>query len=473
MAAYDGGNESCHGSSNGGGGHCDGGDRTAGGSMWTDFAAEGFGSEVEDAAYEYVRLIDGIEDAEVETWRKVCHGGDRLLRCTGSVDNAAKALWIAREKLDQNNLKGIDDHDLDGLLHEDWLAYLREIRAQGMPARYVGERSRVKTRPHPRARANMPQVYQQLMKDVRKHRVLVVNHLHPGLQHVVSSPFEAVPKMLPNRTLSSEVRLVHDQRLVNAGTDKDLHPPAVQPLHQQIIRRILRLKARYPGVNVVMAKKDVAGAFRLLWVDPRDVELFGGDLPWEPESMGSGRGTAKAGDPSGLTLLYLVSSFGFSGSPGEWTLWGRATEELHRVHAPADARRDGAVNFDGKILVDDMVLVEPCLGLRPWISAETYQWAVMKLLGDKAVNAVKDAEEGIYGPEQLVWGVAINTETERMSLPEARVLKGAYLLQGSEYSFGEKTLTLKGLQRFRGIATGWSTIVGGLKNELKAAVMSS
>ena len=172
------------------------------------------------------------------------------------MENAAKALWIAREKLDRNNLKGVDDYDLDGLLHEDWLAYLREIRAQGMPARYVGERSRVKTRPHPRARANMPQVYQQLMMDVSKHRVLVVNHLHPGLQHAVSSPFEAVPKMLPNRTLSSEVRLVHDQRLVNAGTDKDLHPPAVQPLHQQIIRRILWLKARYPGVKVVMAKKD-------------------------------------------------------------------------------------------------------------------------------------------------------------------------------------------------------------------------
>jgi len=443
--------------------------RVAGASCWTDFLEEGFGPDVEQAAYGYVRVINEIEDAEAETWRKVCAAGDHLLKCAGGVEEAAKALWIAREKLDQNNLRGIDDADLDGLLHEDWLAYLRDIRAQGMPARYVGERSRVRTRPHPRARANMPQVYQQLMKDVSKHRVLVVNHRHPGLGHAVSSPFEAVPKMLPNRTLSSEVRLVHDQRLVNAGTDKELHPPAVQPLHQQIVRRILWLKAMYPGIKVVMAKKDVAGAFRLLWVDPRDVELFGGDLPWEPESMGSGKERARVGDPPGLTLLYLVSSFGFSGSPGEWTLWGRATEELHRSHAPADTRRDGTINFDGKILVDDMVLVEPCIGLRPWISAETYQWAVVKLLGDKAVNAAKDAEEGIYGPEQLVWGVAINTETERMALPEARVMKGAYLLQGSEYSFGEKTLTLKGLQRFRGIATGWATIVGGLKNELKAA----
>ena len=29
----------------------------------------------------------------------------------------------------------------------------------------------------------------------------------------------------------------------------------------------------------------IAGAFRLLWVDPADVELFGGDLPWKPEAF--------------------------------------------------------------------------------------------------------------------------------------------------------------------------------------------
>ena len=38
------------------------------------------------------------------------------------------------------------------------LAYMREIRREGMPARYVGERTRVRAEPHPRARANLPQV---------------------------------------------------------------------------------------------------------------------------------------------------------------------------------------------------------------------------------------------------------------------------------------------------------------------------
>ena len=446
------------------------GSTRAGGSLWVDFEREKLSKGVQEAAFHYVQTIDAIEDQDPSTWRRVTAAGDHLLYEAGTVENAAKALWIAREKLDRNNLSGVDDPELDDMLHPDHLAYLRDVREQGMPARYLGERDRVQTNPHPRARANMSQVYKQLMKDIALHRVLVVDADHPNLGHAVSSPFEAVPKMLPNRTLSADVRVVHDQRRINAGTHKELHPPAVQPLHQQIVRRILWLKARYPGVPILMAKKDVAGAFRLLWLDPRDVELFGGEVPWEPGHMGGGSDTKKQqGDPKALTMLYLVSSFGFSGSPGEWNVWGRATEEVHRACCPEQPRRDGSVHFDGKILVDDMVLVEPQLGLRPWVSSEVYEGAVTKLLGKKAVNALKDAEEGQFADSQIVWGLSINAQTEKMSLPEARVLKGAYLLNGSDFNYGEKGLTLKDLQRFRGIATGWATIVVGLKNELKAA----
>ena len=442
--------------------------RQAGGdSTWNDFEEEQIGEETQKAAFRYVEVIDAIEDQEAATWRKVVAAGNSLLQAAGTVEAAAKALWIVREKLGRNNLEGVEDEGLDPLLHPD----LRDVRRYGMAARYQGVRERVRTKPHPRARANMDQVFKQLMKDVAKHRVLVADADLPQLSHVVSSPFETVPKMLPNRTLSTEVRLVHDQRQVNTGTDKVLHPPAVQPTHEQIVRRILWLKARFPGVEVKLAKKDVAGAFRLLWVDPRDVELFGGDLPWQPESMGSCSDTSKPGDARTITVLYLVSSFGFSGSPGEWNVWGRATEELHRSHRPQQSRRDGAVHFDGKILVDDMVLVEPVLGLRPWVSSEVYEDVVKKLLGEKAINAAKDAEEGQFADAQIVWGLIIDAKQERMSLPESRVTKGAYLLNASEFSYGEKALTLKDLQRFRGIATGWSVIVKGLKNELKAAAV--
>ena len=439
--------------------------------------AEDFKPQELKEAEKYVQVIDALEGATPAVWATVCQQGDALLMATGSVERAASALWAVRESQGRNNLAGVDDPTLENLLHPDHLAYLRDVRHQGMPARYQGERTRVPSRLHPRAKDNLNQLYSQLMKDIGKQRVLVVSSSNPALGTTVSSPFEMVPKMLPNRSLSKEMRLVHDQRRVNQSTDKTFHPPAAQPLHEQVARRILWLKARYPNPNikVVLAKKDVAGAFRLLWVDPKDVELFGGDIPWQPEFMctegkeneseAAPRGTFE----QGITVLYLVSSFGFSGSPGEWATWGRATEELHRAHRPQEPRRDGALHFDGKILVDDMVLVEPCLGLRPWVSSETYEWGVVKLLGEKAINKAKGLEEGIFGPQQTVWGVCMDADKETASLPEARILKGAYLLAGSGFNYGEKTLTLKDLQRFRGIATGWAAIVTGLKNELKAA----
>ena len=442
-----------------------------GGSRWVDFEAEGISGKAATAALGYIQEIDKAREGDTGpgAWDSIRERGDLLLSAAGSVEKAALALWIAREHLGRNNLQGVDSQQFDDLLHPDHLAYLREVRAQGMPARFQGQRERVATKPHPRARADLGQVYAQLMKDILKHRVLVASSEHPALEHTVSSPFELVPKMLPNRTLSTEARLVHDQRQVNGGTHKDLHPPAGQPTHEQVVRRILWLKARYPGVPVVMAKKDVAGAFRLLWVDPRDTELFAGDVPRKPDLIGPSDASGRTGLDSNLTVIYLVSSFGFSGSPGEWTVWGRATEEVHRGLKPLESRRDGEVHFCGKILVDDMVLVEPVIGPRPWVSSEAYEWAVTQLLGEKAINKLKDAEEGCFSRQQTVWGLTINAETERMSLPEARILKGAYLLAQPCFNYGHKDLPLKELQRFRGIATGWSTVVAGLKNELKSA----
>ena len=129
---------------------------------------------------------------------------------------------------------------------------------------------------------------------------------------------------------------------------------------------------------MLLAKKDVAGAFRLLWVAPSDVELFAGDLPWNPTAMGE-EAEDVVGEGKGLTIIYLVSSFGFSGSPGEWAIWGRSTEEFRRCHRPEESRRDGSYGFESKILVDDNVLIEPWMGLRPWVSSEIYNVGPLKL----------------------------------------------------------------------------------------------
>jgi hypothetical protein len=149
---------------------------------------------------------------------------------------------------------------------------------------------------------------------------------------------------------------------------------------------------------------------------------------------------------SEMTVIYLVSSFGFSGAPGEWTAFGRATEEYHRAHRPGESRRDGLAGFDAKILVDDMVLVEPLIGLRPWTSASCYDEGVRLLLGKDAVNEEKNLLEGAYKEEQTIWGLNINTKEDRASLPSRRIEKGAHLLAHPAFDFDSKVLTLRQLQ---------------------------
>ena len=414
--------------------------------------------------------MDGAGAGNPEDWCAVRRAGDALLKAAGTVEKAAESLWAAREEEGRNNLAGVDGPRLDAVLHPDMLAYLRSVRREGMKARFTGERRRVMANLHPNAKRNLGQVYAQLWKDVCKHRALVVARDHEDLRTTISSPFEAVDKLLPDRTISQDKRIVHDQRGVNYHTDKTWHPPAAQPTHGQVAKRILMWKMRMPGVKVLLAKKDVAGAFRLLWVAPQDVELFAGDVPWEPKHMGGDRNqeAEECEDGGDMTIIYLVSSFGFSGSPGEWAIWGRATEEYHRAHRPDQPRRDLSFGFESKILVDDNILVEPWVGLRPWVSAENYEEGVRMMLGDAAINADKDKEEGMFRTQQTIWGLIMDTETEEIHLPERRVLKGAHLLAEEVFDAGRREVTLRQLQILRGIATGWSVVVHGLKNELKA-----
>ena len=260
--------------------HQSGGDRFAGGQPESLYRSPN--AEAKEKASQYVQAVDQEFSNTAEGWAKVISRGNQLVTAAGSVQGAAESLWEVREECGLMNLKGVDCPTLDDQLHPDHLEYLRTIRKEGMPARYVGPRERVKAKLHPNAKRNLNQVYKQIAKDVGKHRVLVVDSNHPGLAKTVSSPFEAVDKMLPDRSLSEEKRVVHDQRMVNAGSSKWWHPPALQPTHAQIARRIIRAKLQCPGLPVLLSKKDISGAFRLLWVKPADVELFAGDLPWNP-----------------------------------------------------------------------------------------------------------------------------------------------------------------------------------------------
>eukprot|EP00969_Alexandrium_andersonii_P125370 5542292-Alexandrium_andersonii.AAC.1 len=54
--------------------------------------------------------------------------------------------------------------------------------------------------------------------------------------------------------------------------------------------------------------------------------------------------------------------------------------------------------------MDDGVLCEPALGVRPWLSEAAYLEGMRRCLGPKALNVKKDELEGQFSVRQLVWG---------------------------------------------------------------------
>ena len=416
----------------------------------------------------YLEGVTGRKEGTAKAWVEAAREGRELVEAAGSVRHAAEALWRARRETGRDNLKGVHEKDWEGTVDCHLLEYLRHVERKGVPARSVGARERVSALPHTSAMDALGQVYQQIYKDVAKGRVLVVPTKVVAREPVMSSPFGAVPKMLPDRSLSEEKRVVHDQRQVNEGVPEDAHPPALQPRHRQLARLVLHWQARYPGVPVLLAKKDIAGAFRLLWVAPGDVELFAGELPWRPEHCVQGDPDEGRDLGEGLVAIYLVLSFGFSGAPGEWMAWATGLCQDLEARRPDRPERDGPERFVGSMLMDDYVLVEPCLGLRPWVARGVLEQRVKALFGHEAINLEKDAVEGEMETSQCCWGLDVDTSRGVVRIPERRIIKGAHLLALPVYEPGNKGLTLLDLQRARGTAQSWSPVHPGLRTELKA-----
>ena len=206
--------------------------------------------EVDELADEYLKFVAAHPTGSPSSWRGAALRGGALVRAGGDVTGAAEALWRARRRGGWDQLKGVQDPGLDGLIAEDLLQYLRWVETEGVPARSTEPRARREAKPHQSATNAKSQLYKQTWKDVHKGRVLITDKGAPT-QHVHSSPFGAVDKLLPDRTLSSDKRIVHDQREVNQWIDPRCHPPAAQPRHRQIARLILYWQLRYPRIPVL------------------------------------------------------------------------------------------------------------------------------------------------------------------------------------------------------------------------------
>eukprot|EP00974_Lingulodinium_polyedra_P066197 6406247-Lingulodinium_polyedra.AAC.1 len=75
-----------------------------------------------------------------------------------------------------------------------------------------------------------------------------------------------------------------------------------------------------------MAKRDIAEAFRWIWLCVEDAGLFATEIPGDP-----------LGFAGNVVAIFLVLTFGWVGSPGEYMAFAWASKEYVDAHAPERA----------------------------------------------------------------------------------------------------------------------------------------
>ena len=174
--------------------------------------------------------------------------------------------------------------------------------------------------------------------------------------------------MLPDRALSGEGRPIHDTKGANADSPEEVHPPALQPRHSALARLSFRRSARRPGASQAVAKRGVSRAFKWHHIRGEGVAEFGTPLPGAAVEL-EGR----------AIMINIVMVFGWARSPRECTGFAWTAKWAHERRRPPRPRINDAVRFTSKWLMDDGIIVEPRVGLRPRLSAEERDAAMRKV----------------------------------------------------------------------------------------------
>ena len=350
--------------------------------------------EVLDKALCYVHHCREHPKYEPNVIKQAVELGDDLLRTAGTLEEAMRGLRAARRQVIGVPTIGATSEEVLRCLESDHAQYLKAANRDGVRTRRYYPARRLKAEPYPSAIEHLEEMYQKAWKDGHWGIVLFASDATEDCNsNLIECPQGRVPKQLPDRSISAEGRPIHAMMTANAATHKYQHPPAVQPRHRQIARKAIWWKARNPGIRCLIAKLDVSRAFKWHAVAPEDTADFGSALPGELVGV-EGR----------VKLVYGGLPFGWCGAPGEYMAFALAGRAYHESFKPEMEGVNGPTPFSSEWLMDDSVIVEPLMGVRPWQAVDALGHSIEKIWGKAALNLDKQIEEGTPASEQIVWG---------------------------------------------------------------------
>jgi len=262
----------------------------------------------------------------------------------------------------------------------------------------------------------------------------------------------------------------HLQRLEACADQFGIHwrcPKMNVAQMKDLCYNVWRMTKQYPGIPIKLAVIDEDGAFKKVLINVADVNATLIVLPTD--------GVKNA--PMVLCASQSAPMGNWS-SPAEHDLFSSALKVmLMRVGlklSKEESRVMAAARAWGGHYVDDLGLLVPELGS----AAETYVECAKKLmqdlLGPRAWNETKNAENAVPGCRKKIWGLIVDLEAVAsqgvtgmlVTVPEDKVKKLLHQLRAIAKGLGVEDLTLKTVSGLTGLANWMSVAVPGLKGLL-------
>ena len=272
--------------------------------------------EVDPKAGEYLKCAFSHKTYSPEALADLMERGNDLVARMGDIRDAVRQVQECRLRSGEDlspNIKEVTH------LPPELGKQVQELCRIGVCPVFRGETPKgERERGLPYSKGLSEEITKKLWKDVVAGRMFICTAKIIGSDpKVLVSPSTLVPKRLPDRTMSSEKRLIADLRSANNYTRKEYYHATTVPNVATLAKRVEMLKIRFPGKNLVCAKRDIDSAFRRINLHP-DASII-----MCTEVIGS-----ELGLPDDPMFYYMALPFGWDGSPGCFSL---ATDFMKEV----------------------------------------------------------------------------------------------------------------------------------------------
>ena len=299
------------------------------------------------------------------------------------------------------------------------------------------------TLPHQRSMTNS--ILKTMWEDVNEGFLFICHKSAvPEQEMIFPTCTGTVTKKNPDRTISEKLRIISDLRRVNLALRKEELFPVMTPTIHQIATRIIQLKRRFPDTEILLNKRDIAKAFKLIPINPHLMKCLCHVFKAETSAT-----------TSDILGGFLSLPFGWVASPSFFGLVTEVIQEIHQACGPEDDSWNLNTAYRSFLYVDDCMLVEPNLGTRPQDSVEAWERICKLILTEKSLNEEKAKIEGTWNVEHTLLGFVVNTKECTIVVPEEKIVGARTMILSDVFKPGNSRMALRDVQVLRGLCQHW------------------